>query len=155
MPVKKFVDFLDRHNVGFKTIEHDPAFTAQEIAACSHVSGKKLAKTVMVKVDGQASMAVLPASFKVDVEQLRETLSASHVEIMNEREFQDRFPECEAGAMPPFGNLYGMKVFVAESLAGDEAIAFNAGTLTELIELNYRDYESLVQPEVKKFSFPA
>ena len=74
---------------------------------------------------------------------------------MSEQEFQDSFPECETGAMPPFGNLYGMKVFVAESLAKDEAIVFNAGSLTELIELDYRDFETLVHPEVKKFSFLA
>ena len=85
MPVQKITDFLSHHKVHYQTVDHDPAFTAQEIAASSHISGKHLAKTVMVKVDGEMSMAVLPASYKVDVERLRKTLDARHVEILSEQ----------------------------------------------------------------------
>ncbi len=77
---------------------------------------------------------------------------ASKVELTNEQDFKDMFPECEVGAMPPFGNLYGMEVFVAETLAEDEEIAFNAGSHTELIKLAYKDFERLVKPKVIKFS---
>jgi len=153
MPVKKFSDYLDHHKINYVTIDHPPACTAQEIAASSHVSGNKLAKTVMVRINGELSMAVLPAPLRVDVDRLRQTLDANHVEIASEKEFQETFPECEVGAMPPFGNLYGMKVFVSEHLANDKDIAFNAGTLKELIQVDYKDFESLVQPKVVEFSY--
>jgi Ala-tRNA(Pro) deacylase len=106
----------------------------------------------MVKLDGKMAMAVLPASYKVDFDLLKSASGASKVELASEAEFKDAFPECEVGAMPPFGNLYGMEVFVAESLAEDEEIAFNAGTHTELIKLKYEDFENLVKPRKLKFS---
>ena len=141
-------EFLDSHDIKYVTIKHSPAFTAQEIAASAHISGKELAKTVMVKVEGEMAMAVLPASYKVDLDQLRKLLDASDLELATEEEFADLFPECELGAMPPFGNLYGMDTFVAEALAEDAEIAFNAGNHTELIRMAYGDYERLVDPEV-------
>ena len=152
MPVKKLKDFLDGHNIKYVVIRHSPAFTAQEIAASAHVPGRELAKTVMVKVDGHMAMAVLPASLKIDLEHLRVTARAKHVKLATEREFQDMFPDCEVGAMPPFGNLYGMEVYVSAALTEDDEIAFNAGTHTELIRLNYRDFAELVQPIVLSFA---
>ncbi len=152
MPVRKLTEFLDQNKVKYVTIRHSPAFTAQEIAATAHVSGKELAKTVMVKVDGKMAMAVLPASFHVDFDQLKGVLRAKVVELATETEFQNLFPGCEVGAMPPFGNLYGMDTYVAESLKEDEEIAFNAGTHTELIKLAYKDFERLVEPKVLRFS---
>ncbi|TKG94051.1 YbaK/EbsC family protein [Puteibacter caeruleilacunae] len=153
MPVRKLKDFLDSHNVKYVTIAHSEAFTAQEIAASAHISGKELAKTVMIKIDGMMAMAVLPASYKVDFNLLREAAGTSKVELATEEEFKYMFPECEVGAMPPFGNLYGMLVFVAESLTVDQDIAFNAGSHTELMKLPYRDYERLVEPIILKFSY--
>ena len=141
-------EFLDSHDIKYVTIKHSPAFTAQEITASAHIPGKELAKTVMVKVEGEMAMAVLPASYKVDLGQLRKLLDASDLELATEEEFGDLFPECELGAMPPFGNLYGMDTFVAEALAEDAEIAFNAGNHTELIRMAYGDYERLVDPEV-------
>ena len=152
MPVKKLKDFLDSNNIKYVTLSHSPAYTAQQIAASAHIPGKELAKTVMVKIDGKMAMAVLPASYKVNFNLLKKTAGAKKVELASEDEFKDMFPECEVGAMPPFGNLYGMEVFVAKSLAEDEEIAFNAGSHTELIRLAYNDFEKLVKPKVVKFS---
>ncbi len=152
MPVKKLKDHLDDHHVKYVTIEHSSAYTAQEIAGSAHIPGKELAKTVMVKVDGAMAMAVLPASYKVDFDLLKEASGADAVELANEEEFEGMFPDCEIGAMPPFGNLYGMAVFVADSLADDEEIAFNAGSHRELIKLAYKDFERLVEAKVVHFS---
>jgi Ala-tRNA(Pro) deacylase len=148
MPVQKLKEFLDSQRVKYVTIYHSPAFTAQEIAASAHVPGKELAKTVMVKIDGKLAMAVLPASFRVDLEMLKDVTGATSVELAGEKEFKDLFPACEVGAMPPFGNLYGMDVYVSEALTEDEEIAFNAGSHTELVRLAYADFERLVQPKV-------
>jgi Ala-tRNA(Pro) deacylase len=152
MPVKRLKEFLDSNNVKYVTISHSPAYTAQAIAASAHVSGKELAKTVMVKVDGKMAMAVLPASYQVDFGLMKETLGAKEIELATEAEFKDLFPECEVGAMPPFGNLYDMHVFAAAKLAEDDEIAFNAGSHTELIKLAYKDFERLVDPTVVRFS---
>ncbi len=152
MPVKKLKDFLDSNGVKYVAITHSPAATAQEVAASAHVPGKEMAKTVMLKLDGKMAMAVLPASYKVDFDLMKVAAGAERVELAGESEFGEIFPECELGAMPPFGNLYGIEVFVAESLAEDEEITFNAGSHVELIRMFYKDFESLVKPKVVKFS---
>ncbi len=152
MAVKRLKEFLDSNNVKYIVISHSPAYTAQAIAASAHVSGKDLAKTVMIKVDGKMAMAVLPASYQVDFGLMKEAVGAKKIELATESEFKDLFPECEVGAMPPFGNLYNMDVFAAARLAEDEEIAFNAGSHTELIRLAYKDFERLVKPKVVKFS---
>lgn len=151
MPVKKLKEFLDSQNVKYVVISHSRAYTAQEIAAVARIPGKELAKTVMVKIDGQMAMAVLPASQRVNFAQLQAAAGAQQVELASEKEFRDLFPECDVGAMPPFGNLYGMAVFAAQSLAEDEEIAFNAGSHTELVRMAYKDFERLVKPKVLKF----
>jgi Ala-tRNA(Pro) deacylase len=133
-------------------IKHSAAYTAQEIAASAHVPGKELAKTVMVKIDGQMAMAVLPASFRVDFKDLKDLAGAKKVELASEQEFKKLFPECEVGAMPPFGNLYDMAVYVANPLPEDEEIAFNAGSHTELIRLPYKDFQKLAKPTVGDFA---
>ncbi len=153
MPVKRLKEFLDSHGVKYVTISHSPAFTAQEIAASAHVPGKELAKTVMVEVDGRMVMVVLPASHRVALELLAEAIGAEDVRLASERQFRDRFADCDIGAMPPFGNLYGMDVFVSESLTEDEEIAFNAGLHTELIRLPYRDFARLVRPKVVRLAY--
>jgi Ala-tRNA(Pro) deacylase len=151
MPVKKLTTFLNERKVKFVTIRHSPSYTAQEIAASAHIPGKELAKTVMVKLDGKMAMAVLPASQRVDFDMLKRAAGVGKVELASEDEFRETFPGCELGAMPPFGNLYGMEVFVAQGLAEDEEIAFNAGSHIELIKLAYEDFERLVQPRVIEF----
>jgi Ala-tRNA(Pro) deacylase len=155
MTVAKLKEFLDGNQIKYVSIAHSEAYTAQEIAASAHIPGKELAKTVIVKLDGRMAMAVLPASYKVDFGRLREAAGAGKVELAAEEEFKDRFPGCDPGAMPPFGNLYDMEVFVSESLAGDERIVFNAGSHIELISLPYRDFERLVKPRVADFSVKA
>jgi Ala-tRNA(Pro) deacylase len=152
MPAQKLKEFLDENQVRYVTISHSAAYTAQEIAASAHVSGYELAKTVMIKIDGKMAMAVLQGAFKVDMKHLREITGAESVELASEKEFKDMFPGCETGAMPPFGNLYDMDVFVSPSLAEDESIAFNAGSHTELVRLAYKDFERLVKPKVLAIS---
>lgn len=148
MPLAKLTSFLDEHNIKYAIIQHSPAYTAQEVAASAHISGYEVAKTIMVKLDDEMAMAVLPASYRLDVERLREVTGADEVELASESEFEELFPECELGGMPPFGNLYDMEVFVADRLAEDEQIAFNAGNHTELLQMRYKDFERLVTPNV-------
>lgn len=155
MPIEKLKAFLDSHDVPYVTISHSKAYTAQQVAASAHIPGRMMAKTVMIWVDGKMAMAVLPASYHVDFEELTEAIDADEVELATEREFKDLFPDCEVGAMPPFGNLYGMDVYVAERLSRDEEIAFNAGSHTELIRMPYSDFARLVRPKVVRFSMLA
>ncbi len=152
MPLTKTKEFLDEHNIKYTIIKHSSAYTAQEIAASAHISGKELAKTVVIKIDGKLAMAVLPASYKISFDDLKEALGVEKVRLAYEQEFMDKFPDCEVGAMPPFGNLYGLDVYVAESLEDDEEIAFNACSHTELIKMKYQDFEKLVKPKRLKFS---
>jgi Ala-tRNA(Pro) deacylase len=152
MPVNRLKKFLQENDVRFVTVPHSQAFTAQEIAASAHIPGKQIAKTVMVKLDGELAMAVLPATDQVSTSRLKEVTGSQDVELASEREFTDLFPDCEVGAMPPFGNLWGLWVFVDQRLREDEDIVFNAGTHTELVKLSYTDYERLVKPTVAKLS---
>jgi Ala-tRNA(Pro) deacylase len=152
VPIKRLKEFLDENDVKFVSISHSQAFTAQEIAAAAHLPGKELAKTVMVKLDGQLAMAVLPATDHIRVSRLEDISGAEKVEIASEEDFADLFPGCELGAMPPFGNLWDLDVFVDQRLREDEEIAFNAGSHTELIQLSYSDFERLVSPVVGAFS---
>ena len=148
MPVDRLKKYLEENDVRFVTIRHSPAFTAQEIAALAHVPGQEMAKTVMVKLDGKMAMVVLPAPDHVSANRLKEFSGAEKVEIASEDEFADIFPKCEVGAMPPFGNLWDMSVFVDEHLREDEEIVFNAGSHTELVRLSYADFERLVKPVI-------
>ena len=152
MPVKKLKEFLDANHVKYVSITHSKAYTAQEVAASAHVPGKALAKVVIVELDGDMAMAVLPANRKVVLQDLREITRSDRVKFVAEDKFKDRFPDCEIGAMPPFGNLYGMEVYAAESLAQNDEIAFNAGSHEEIIKLGYRDFERLVKPRVIAFT---
>lgn len=148
MPVQKLRQFLDDNEVKFVSISHSESVTAQETAASAELPGKELAKTVMVKLDASMAMAVVPAPSLVDLGKLRDVSNALEAELAEEREFEELFPECEVGAMPPFGNLWGMDVYVDQQLRDDEAIAFNAGSHTELVRLRYDDFQRLVKPTV-------
>ena len=148
MPVNKLKEYLDSHHVKYISISHSPAYSAQTIAAEAHIPGKELAKTVIVRIDDHLAMAVLPASNRVNMSRLKAAASADQVELATESEFEDFFPDCERGAMPPFGNLYDMDVYVAEQLAEDEEIAFSAGSHSELVKMGYKDFENLVAPKV-------
>ena len=152
MPVKKLKEFLDKEKIKYISIVHSPAYTAQEVAASAHITGRELAKTVIVQLDGEMAMAVLPANRKIILQDLREVTGAEHVKFVAEDDFKKKFPDCETGAMPPFGNLYGMAVYAAASLAHTPEIAFNAGSHTEVIKLAYADFERLVKPNVVSFT---
>lgn len=147
MPNKALKEFLDNHHVKYMSINHSPGYTAQEIAAAAHISGKQMAKTVIVKIGNQFAMVVLPASEHVNFTVLKE-FAGKNVDLAKESDFKGKFPECEVGAMPPFGNLYGMPVYVSNHLGDFDQIVFNGGTHSELIKLAYRDFERLVHPEV-------
>jgi Ala-tRNA(Pro) deacylase len=151
MPLQKLKDYLDKNKIRYVSIRHSTAYTASAVAASAHVKGKDLAKTVIVKLDGKMSMAVLPSKYRVDLERLRTACQAGSVELATEQDFSRTFPNCEEGAMPPFGNLYGVPVVVEQSLAEDEEIAFNACTHSELIQLSYEDFSRLVKPSVAAF----
>ena len=155
MPAQKLKQFLDSHQVRYVSIQHSPAYTAHEIAASAHIPGREVAKTVIVKLDGVMAMAVLAATKKLDLELLERAAGARSAALATEREFRDMFPDCEVGGMPPFGNLYGMRVLVDDMLTQDETIAFNAGTHSELIQMTYADFARLVQPTVGRLAFVA
>src|ERR1700752_2577920 len=113
MPAKKLKEFLDHEKVKYLSIIHSTAYTAQEVAASAHITGRELAKTVILELDGKMAMAVLTANRKIVLQDLREVTGSDQVKFASEDEFQERFPGCETGAMPPFGNLYGMEVYAA------------------------------------------
>ena len=148
MPDKKLKEFLDSHDIKYVSISHSPAYSAQTIAESAHIPGKELAKTVIVKIYDKFAMVILPASHRVHLGHLKAAVSASHVELATETELENLFPDCERGAMPPFGNLYDMDVYVAEQLTEDDEIAFSAGSHTELIRMSYKDFENLVTPKI-------
>ena len=153
MPAKKLKRFLDENHIRYVSIRHSPAYTAQETAASAHIPGRELAKTVVLFIDGEMAMAVLPSTRMLDLELLRHHTEAESVTLATENQFKDRFPDCEAGAMPPFGNLYKIPVYVDRSLTLDDQIAFNAGSHAELIQLAFEDFENLVHPIVAEFAY--
>ena len=152
MPARKLKEFLDKEKIKYVSIMHSTAYTAQEVAASAHITGKELAKTVIVELDGEMAMAVLPANRKIVLQDLREVTGCDQVKFASEDQFRAKFPECETGAMPPFGNLYGMDIYVAEALTENEEIAFNAGTHTEVTKMKFHDFERLVRPKVVSFT---
>jgi len=143
---------LDEAKVFYEVYTHPLAYTAQEIAEKQHVSGKELAKVVMLEVDNQLVMGVVPGNLKVDVNAARANLHASTLRLATEDEFTSRFPECEIGAMPPFGNLFGLKVVVDPALEKDEYIYFNAGSHAQTVRMKYKDFAALVKPQVLPLS---
>jgi Ala-tRNA(Pro) deacylase len=153
MTLSKLRKFLDSHHIKYLVISHSLAYTAQGVAALAHVSGKELAKTVIVKIDGILAMAVVPASFHVDMERLRILTGAQTVELATEGEFIDAFPDCETGAMPPFGNLYDMSVYADMKLAENEEITFTAGTHRELVRMDWDDMLRLVNPTIAELTY--
>jgi Ala-tRNA(Pro) deacylase len=144
-------EFLKSHRVPFTTMTHRTTFTAQEGAAVTHVPGREWAKTVVCIADGQPLLAVLPAHFSVDVERLRALVGAVALRLANESELTPLYPDCELGAMPPFGPLYGQRVFADKSLTEDPDIVFNAGTHTDAIRMAFGDFVKLVNPVIGEF----
>jgi Ala-tRNA(Pro) deacylase len=153
MPLtEKVQKFLDDHKVKYQILKHERALTAQEVAHSVHITGKEVAKCVMVVADDQMLMVVIPAPHRLDVEKFKAHLNAGDVRLAREDEFRQLFPECELGAMPPFGNVYGLPVYMDKSLERYPEIVFNACTHTEVIKMTLRDFEGLVKPTVGEFS---
>jgi Ala-tRNA(Pro) deacylase len=152
--LRRLKEYLNENKVKYIKISHSPAYTAQEIAASIHIPGKELAKTVIVKVPDGYAMAVLPASHKINFNLLKEAMAKKELRLSNEKEFKNIFPDCEVGAMPPFGNFYDLPVYVASALSEDKEIVFNAGTHIDVIRMSYSDFEKLANPIVANFSEP-
>jgi Ala-tRNA(Pro) deacylase len=152
MTLTRLTDYLDTHKIKYVLIQHSPAFTAREVAVSAHIPFHEVAKTVVLTVGPKHMLAILPATEMVDLGVLREALGTSAVHLTSESEFNALFPDCEVGAMPPFGNLFKMDVIVAESLTADEEIAFNGGSHRDLIKMTYEDFARLIQPRVIAFS---
>ena len=141
-------NLLDERHAPYETLHHDRTLTAHETAAAAHVARQQFAKTVMLKVDGKLAMMVMPASYRIDLTRLSRALGGGMVELATENEFKDAFADCEIGAMPPFGHLYGMPVYVDSRLAQQSEIAFNAGSHTDAVRMPYEEFEKLAQPEL-------
>jgi len=144
--------YLRERQVAYQIQHHPQAYTAQQIAECEHISGKKVAKSVVVLSDNVKVLLVLPASQRVDLDKVRAELGAQNVILAHEEEFRSSFPDCEVGSMPPFGNLYNIPVCVETSLTRQENIVFPIGTHTETMSLKYADFARLVQPKVADFA---
>ncbi|MEW5979426.1 MAG: YbaK/EbsC family protein [Acidobacteriota bacterium] len=145
---KRLKEYLEQNRVPYTHCSHRLAYTAQEVAAAQHVPGREVAKTIILKVDEGFAMVVLPATMKIDMKRIREELPYKHVELATEKEFASLFPDCELGAMAPFGNLYALPVYVDKSLSQDEQIVFNAGTHVDTVRVSYKDFSNLVKPRV-------
>jgi Ala-tRNA(Pro) deacylase len=146
MPVRSVADYLDRHHYRYHSYNHPPADRALDIAHAAHVPDTQLAKTVILNADGELIMAVLPANQLVDRERLRRAVGAIHLRFASEDEFRDRFPQCETGGEPPLGKLYGMPVYLDDTLARQDWIAFNAGTHTEIIKMDMATFREMNEP---------
>jgi Ala-tRNA(Pro) deacylase len=149
---ERLAAYLQQQGVEFSMHHHPQAYTAQEVAASEHVSGHRFVKVVMVKGDDDLAMMCIPASFDVDLDAAAEVLDANDVRIADEEEFAPVFGDCEVGAMPPFGNLYEVPVYMGETLEGGGRIVFNAGTHRETFEMTVADFERLVHPKIAQFS---
>jgi Ala-tRNA(Pro) deacylase len=152
MPVlAKLETYLNERQIPFSCTVHPLAFTAQEVAQAEHISGRAMAKTVVLLADGAFALAVLPADSIVDLRELRHEMGVEHLRLATEREIHDLFPDCELGAMPPLGNLYGLPVYVESSLARQQSIAFNAGTHRDVVHMTFADFRRAVEPLILPF----
>ncbi|MCF7741100.1 MAG: YbaK/EbsC family protein [Candidatus Marinimicrobia bacterium] len=150
---KRVKNFLDQNDVKYASIIHSKAYTAQEVASSSHISGRELAKTVVLKdKNDKFALAVLPAVDKVDLEVFNKKSELEDVELASESDFRDLFPDSRTGAMAPFGNLYDIPTYISKSLENSHMISFNAGDHQELIRMRYQRYKELVKPKVLDFS---
>lgn len=144
--------FLRQNGAPYSLHHHPPAFTAQAVAESEHVSGKSVAKVVIVYRNGDMALLALPASLRVNLTKAAEALGAKDVRLAREDEFQAAFPDCDVGAMPPFGNLYDIETYVDKNLENSQEIVFNAGTHEDTIHMQYADFERLVHPKVAEFA---
>jgi len=151
MPIlKQLKEILHEAKIPYEVYNHALAYTAQEIAAKQHVPGNEMAKVVMIEADDKLVMAVIRGNDKISLNLVREALGVRTARLATENEFISRFPECEIGAMPPFGNLFGIKVIVDPELEKDKYIYFNAGNHVQTVRLAYEDFVTLVKPQIAR-----
>lgn len=148
MPIQRLIELLERNGIHYSLISHRDTYTTAATGAVTHIPGREIAKTVMVRVDGQTAMAVVPGSRHLDLSALKKAMAAENVQLMMEEEFASAFPDCDIGAMPPFGVLYNIPVYVDERLSRQTEIVFNAGSHHELVRLAYKDFDRLQRPKV-------
>jgi Ala-tRNA(Pro) deacylase len=148
----KLDELLSSHHIPFERLHHRPVYTANRVAQALHVPGREMAKTVLLRTGRGYMLAVLPATHRVDLERVRQDLGDEKVEMASEEEMDRLFPDCERGAMPPFGSLYHLSTLVDESLTKDELIVFEAHNHEDAIRMSYRDYESLEHPRMGHFA---
>lgn len=148
MPVQQLKEFLDSASTEYMCLSHPPAFTAQELAHHVQIAGDQVIKTVILELDGKMAMLVMPATWRIRWDRLTKILETDFVQLADEQEFETRFPDCEVGAMPPFGNLFNMTVFCCEALTSQPELAFAAGSHTESIHMKTADFLRLAQPMV-------
>lgn len=151
---QRLKEFLDQQRVSYEVLRHDAAFTAQQLAASLHVPGRQFVKVVVVKLDGNPVLAVMPAPLRINFKQLAAAGGAKKCSLASETDFQQLFPDCDLGAMPPFGNLYNLPTYVEDTLTADKEIVFNAGTHEEAIKISYADFARLAAARVAKFGEP-
>lgn len=149
---ERMEQYFRENGVGYEVLRHPQAYTMPEVAAALHISGKQVAKVVMVKADGKLVMLVVASPYRLDFAKVRDLLGAKSVALAREEEFADVFPDSATGAMPPFGNLYGVPVYVDEALAAQKEIVFRVGSHNEAMKVAYRDFARLVQPQVGAFA---
>lgn len=147
--------FLENRKIPFQTIKHEPTYGAQRTAEALHVSGETVAKTVLMRVDGDYVIAVVPATHNVDVPAIKKLLKARRIELATELEFNERFPDCEIGSLPPFGSQYGLKTLLDKALAGQSDVVFESNTHDESVRMRMRDFVRLEQPLQAIFSHHA
>jgi Ala-tRNA(Pro) deacylase len=149
MPLSERIrSFLDSHETPYQVSTHPNVFTARQVAMAEHLPPRTVAKTVMVFGDGEYHMIMVPATRMVDLQEARPVLGLTHLRLATEAEMAQLFPDCEVGAMPPLGPLYGFAVYLDGSLAAEEEIAFNAGTHRDVIHMKTADFRRLVKPLV-------
>lgn len=151
--LKRCMDFLDANHIRYAHTRHSIAYTAREVAAAEHLSPHRLAKTVVYLGDQGFGIAIVPGDYLVDLEVLRELLGVGWVRLATEKELLDLFPECELGAMPPFGTLFDLPVFVDSGVANQDFIAFNAGTHRDVIHMSFADFRRLMDPAIASFAY--
>ncbi|MEH6471273.1 MAG: YbaK/EbsC family protein [Halopseudomonas sp.] len=151
MPSRQILAYLDDAQAEYRRLEHTLAYTALEVAESAHIRGLELAKVVILDIDAELAMMVIPASFRIDLDQINQSIRAFSIELADASQFRHRLKGCEAGAIPPFGNLYDMEVYIAEPLTHASTITFCAGSHTELIQMPYQQFSELVKPIVVRY----
>ena len=150
--VQKLKELLDGERVKYEHVIHPEVFTMPEVAAVEHEKGQHVIKTVVLKADGQLVLAAVPAALKVDQKALAKLMKAKEVVVAEEHEFANAFPDCEVGAMPPFGGLYGVPLYLDKRLTECDEVVFNAGTHTDTVKMSLADFERLANPEIGDFA---